>query len=238
MPSTETVFQKTGENTMVVNLGPQHPSTHGVLRVICELEGETIIGCKCVIGYLHTGMEKEAEYQQYHKCVVMTDRMDYLNANGTNLAHALAVEKLLECEIPKRAQYLRVILAELSRVASHLVWLGTHGLDLGAMTPYFYVWQQREYILDMFEMFSGVRMMPSWIVPGGLRGDMPEGFPQKLYTFLDAFLPELAIVENLLVENPIWKGIRRLATRRMPPAKRCSMRGTRTTSFDAATPIS
>jgi NADH-quinone oxidoreductase subunit D len=205
MPSTETIFQKIGENTMVVNLGPQHPSTHGVLRVICELEGEVIVSCKCVIGYLHTGMEKEAEYQQYNKCVVMTDRMDYLNANGNNLAHALAVEKLLDCEIPKRAQYLRVILAELSRIASHLVWLGTHGLDLGAMTPYFYVWQQREYILDLFEMFSGVRMMPSWIVPGGLRGDMPEGFEGKLRTFLDNFIPELTIVENMLVENPIWK---------------------------------
>jgi NADH-quinone oxidoreductase subunit D len=161
---------------MVVNMGPQHPSTHGVLRVICELEGETIVKCKSVIGYLHTGMEKEAEYQQYMKCVVMTDRMDYLNANGNNLAHALAVEKLLGCEIPRRGSYLRVILAELSRLASHCVWLGTHGLDLGAMTPFFYVMQQREYILDMFEMFSGVRMMPSWIVPGGLRGDMPEGF--------------------------------------------------------------
>ena len=205
MPSTETVFQKIGEHTMVVNLGPQHPSTHGVLRVICELDGETIVKCKCVIGYLHTGMEKEAEYLQYQKCVVMTDRMDYLNANGNNLAHALAVEKLLECEVPKRAQYLRVILAELSRIASHLVWLGTHGLDLGAMTPYFYVMQQREYILDLFEMISGVRMMPSWIVAGGLRGDMPDGFAQRLVKFLDGFIPELDMVENLLVENPIWK---------------------------------
>ncbi len=205
MPSTETVFERTGENTMVVNMGPQHPSTHGVLRVVCELDGETIVQCKCVIGYLHTGMEKEAEYQQYSKCVVMTDRMDYLNANGNNLAHALAVEKLLECEIPRRAQYLRVILAELSRVASHLVWLGTHGLDLGAMTPYFYVWQQREYILDLFEMISGVRMMPSWIVPGGLRGDIPEGFEPKLREFMANFGPELTIVENMLVENPIWK---------------------------------
>jgi NADH-quinone oxidoreductase subunit D len=138
MPSTETIFERVGENTMIVNMGPQHPSTHGVLRVITELDGENIVQCKCVIGYLHTGMEKEAEYQQYQKCVVMTDRMDYLNANGNNLAHALAVEKLLECEIPKRAQYLRVILAELSRVASHLVWLGTHALDLGAMTPFFH----------------------------------------------------------------------------------------------------
>jgi NADH-quinone oxidoreductase subunit D len=205
MPSTETIFEKTGENTMVVNMGPQHPSTHGVLRVICELEGETIVQCRAQIGYLHTGMEKEAEYQQYHKCVVMTDRMDYLNANGTNLAHALAVEKLLVCEVPKRAQYIRVILAELSRIASHLVWFGTHGLDLGAMTPYFYVWQQREYILDLFEMISGVRMMPSWIVPGGLRGDIPEGFEPKLRKFLDTFLGELAVAEGLLVENPIWK---------------------------------
>ncbi len=205
MPSTETVFQKTGENTMVVNMGPQHPSTHGVLRVICELEGEVIVQAKCVIGYLHTGMEKEAEYQQYHKCVVMTDRMDYLNANGNNLAHALAVEKLLGIEVPRRGNYLRVILAELSRLASHCVWLGTHGLDLGAMTPFFYIMQQREYVLDMFEMFSGVRMMPSWIVPGGLRGDIPDGFEAKLRKFLAEFTGELTVVENLLVENPIWK---------------------------------
>ncbi len=205
MPSTETVFQRVGENTMVVNMGPQHPSTHGVLRIICELEGEVIIKAECVIGYLHTGMEKEAEYQQYHKCVVMTDRMDYLNANGNNLAHALAVEKLLGCEIPRRGQYLRVILAELSRIASHCVWLGTHGLDLGAMTPFFYIMQQRELILDMFEMFSGVRMMPSWIVPGGLRGDMPDGFEKKLDSFLESFRRDLDVCEKLLVDNPIWK---------------------------------
>jgi len=205
MPSTETLFERIGEDTMVVNIGPQHPSTHGVLRLICELEGEVIVQCKCVIGYLHTGMEKEAEYQQYHKCVVMTDRMDYLNANGNNLAHALAVEKLLGCEIPRRGSYLRVILAELSRIASHAVWLGTHGLDLGAMTPFFYIFQQREIILDLFEMFSGVRMMPSWIVPGGLRGDMPEGFEAKLRDFLRDFPGELEVVEGLLVENPIWK---------------------------------
>lgn len=205
MPSTETVIQRVGENTMIVNMGPQHPSTHGVLRLICELDGETIVQCKCVIGYLHTGMEKEAEFQQYHKCVVMTDRMDYLNANGNNLAHALAVEKLLGCEIPKRGQYLRVILAELSRIASHCVWLGTHALDLGAMTPFFYIMQQRELILDLFEMFSGVRMMPSWIVPGGLRGDMPVGFDTRLRAFLAGFLGELKAVEDLLVENPIWR---------------------------------
>jgi NADH-quinone oxidoreductase subunit D len=205
MPSTSTVFEKTGENTMIVNMGPQHPSTHGVLRVVCELDGETIVQCKCVIGYLHTGMEKEAEYQQYQKCVTMTDRMDYLNTYGNNLAHALAVEKLLQCEIPRRGQYLRVILAELSRIASHLVWLGTHALDLGAMTPMFYAFQQRELILDLFEMMSGARMMGSWIVPGGLRGDMPDGWDGRVRSFLKGLLPEIETMEGLLVENPIWK---------------------------------
>jgi NADH-quinone oxidoreductase subunit D len=205
MPTTETVFERTGENTMVVNMGPQHPSTHGVLRLVCELEGETVVQCRCVIGYLHTGMEKEAEFQTYQKCVVMTDRMDYLNANGNNLAHALAVEKLLGIEVPRRGNYLRVILAELSRIASHCVWLGTHALDLGAMTPFFYIMQQRETVLDMFEMFSGVRMMPSWIVPGGLRGDIPPGFETKLRLFLEEFPKELDTVENLLVDNPIWR---------------------------------
>jgi len=205
MPSTETVFERKGENTMIVNMGPQHPSTHGVLRVICELEAETIVQCRVVIGYLHTGMEKEAEYQQYLKCVVMTDRMDYLNTCGTNLAHALAVEKLLDCEIPRRANYMRVIMAELSRVASHLVWLGTHSLDLGGMTPYFYAFQQREKILDLFEMISGTRLMTSWIVPGGLRGDLPPGFERHLLEFLNTFPAELETIEALLVENPIWK---------------------------------
>jgi NADH-quinone oxidoreductase subunit D len=205
MPSTETIFERVGENTMIVNMGPQHPSTHGVLRVITELDGETIVQCKCVIGYLHTGMEKEAEYQQYLKCVPMTDRMDYLNANGNNLAHALAVEQLLGCEIPKRAQYIRVILAELSRIASHLVWLGTHALDMGAMTPFFYTFQQRELILDLFEMVSGVRMMPSWIVPGGLRGDIPDEFEPRLRAFLKEFNTEMDTLEGLINENPIWK---------------------------------
>ena len=205
MPSTETIFERIGENTMIVNMGPQHPSTHGVLRVITELDGETIVQCKCVIGYLHTGMEKEAEYQQYLKCVPMTYRMDYLNANGNNLAHALAVEQLLECEIPKRAQYIRVILAELSRIASHLVWLGTHALDMGAMTPFFYTFQQRELILDIFEMVSGVRMMPSWIVPGGLRGDVPAEFEPRLRAFLKEFDTEMDTLESLINENPIWK---------------------------------
>jgi len=204
MPGTAPTIERTGENTMVVNMGPQHPSTHGVLRVILELEGETIIGLRCEIGYLHTGMEKEGEFLDYRKCLTMTDRMDYLAANSNNLAYTLSVENLLGLEIPPRGQYLRVILTELSRIASHFVWLGTHGLDLGAMTPFFYVFTEREKILDMFEMFSGVRMMPSWIIPGGLRGDMPDGFEQKLRSFLKTLPARMAEVEGLLVTNPIW----------------------------------
>jgi NADH-quinone oxidoreductase subunit D len=205
MPSTETVFERVGENTLVVNMGPQHPSTHGVLRLICEMEGETVINIEPVIGYLHTGMEKEGEYLQYLKVVTMTDRMDYMSANGNNLVYTLAVEKLLNIEVPPRGQALRVLLCELSRIASHLVWLGTSALDLGAMTPFFWCFREREKILDMFEMFSGVRMMPSWIVPGGLRGDMPEGFDKLLVPFIKEFPDALSEIEGLLVENPIWK---------------------------------
>ncbi|MCH8273741.1 MAG: NADH-quinone oxidoreductase subunit D [Armatimonadetes bacterium] len=204
MPSTETVFEKKGENTLVLNMGPQHPSTHGVLRVVLELEGETIVDLDCQIGYLHTGMEKEGEYQQYSKCVTMTDRMDYLSTNGNNLAYTLAVEKLLDIEIPPRCDALRVMLTELSRITSHCVWLGTHALDLGAMTPFFWIFREREKILDMFEMFTGVRMMCSWIVPGGLRGDMPDGFEAKLRKFLKEFPDALHEIEILLVKNPIW----------------------------------
>jgi len=205
MPSTETVFERIGENTLVVNMGPQHPSTHGVLRLICEMEGETVINIEPVIGYLHTGMEKEGEYMQYLKVVTMTDRMDYMSANGNNLVYTLAVEKLLNLEVPPRGQALRVLLCELSRIASHLVWLGTSALDLGAMTPFFWCFREREKILDMFEMFSGVRMMPSWIVPGGLRGDMPEGFENLILPFLKEFPSALSEIEGLLVDNPIWK---------------------------------
>ena len=222
MPSTSTVFEKTGENTMVVNMGPQHPSTHGVLRVICELEGETIVQCKCVIGYLHTGMEKEAEYQQYQKCVTMTDRMDYLNTYGNNLAHALAVERLLGCEIPRRGRYLRVILAELSRIASHMVWLGTHALDMGAMTPMFYSFQQRELILDLFEMMSGARMMGSWIVPGGMRGDMPEGWDRACTAGVPrrSVVPEIETLEGTAHREPDLEGahLRRWARSRRSSA--------------------
>jgi NADH-quinone oxidoreductase subunit D len=200
-----THVERTEEGTMIINMGPQHPSTHGVLRVVCELEGERIVKAECVIGYLHTGMEKEAEYLTYHKALPMTDRMDYLSANNNNLAFSLSIEKILGVEIPPRGQYLRVILAELSRLASHLVWIGTHAMDLGAMTIFFYAFREREKILDLFEMMSGVRMMPSWICPGGLRGDMPDGFEDRLRQLLKELPRAIDDIEGMLTQNPIWR---------------------------------
>lgn len=203
--ATGTTVERTEEGTMIINMGPQHPSTHGVLRIVCELEGETIVNSECIIGYLHTGMEKEAEYLQYHKCIPMTDRMDYLSANNNNLAFVLPVEKILGIEIPPRGQYLRILLCELSRVASHLVWLGTHLLDLGGMTIFFYTFREREKILDLFEMMSGVRMMPSWICVGGLRGDMPEGWETRLRALLKELPPALDEMEDIVTNNPIFR---------------------------------
>ncbi len=164
------------DSTMIVNMGPHHPSTHGVLRIVLEMDGETIVHATPHIGYVHTGIEKTIEYNCYLKAVPLTDRMDYVSGLINNAAYTLSVEKLLGVEPPPRGQALRVILMELQRIASHLVWLGTHMLDLGAMSVFFYSFQQREYILDLVEMMTGSRLMPSWIVPGGLRGDAPEGW--------------------------------------------------------------
>ena len=155
--------------TMVVNMGPQHPSTHGVLRLVLELDGEIITRATPHIGYVHTGIEKTMEFNTYMKAVTLTDRMDYVSAHINNAAYTLSVEKLLGIEIPPRGKYLRMLLMEIQRIASHMVWLGTHCLDIGAMTIFFYAMQEREKCLDLTEMMSGVRMMPSWIVPGGLR---------------------------------------------------------------------
>jgi len=193
------------DQTMVVNMGPQHPSTHGVLRVVLELDGEIIARATPHIGYVHTGIEKTMEYNTYLKAVTLTDRMDYVSAHINNAAYTLAVEKLLGIEPPPRGQYLRVMMMELQRIASHLVWLGTHCLDIGAMTIFFYAFQQREKILDMTEMMSGVRMMPSWIVPGGLRGDAPEGYLERGKAFCDDFPRAMAEIEDLLNANPIWR---------------------------------
>ncbi len=193
------------DQTMIVNMGPQHPSTHGVLRIVLELDGELIVHATPHIGYVHTGIEKEMEYQTYLKAVTLTDRMDYLSAHINNAAYTLSVEKLLGIEVTPRAQYLRVMLMEMQRIASHMVWLGTHALDIGAMTIFFYAFQQREKLLNMTESMSGVRMMPSWIVPGGLRGDTPLGWLERGKEFCDDFPRALQELENLLDSNPIWR---------------------------------
>jgi len=193
------------DSTMVINMGPQHPSTHGVLRVVLELDGETIVNAVPHMGYVHTGIEKEGEHQTYMKAVTITDRMDYLSAHINNLSYTLSVEKLLDIVPTQRCQYLRVILTELQRIASHLVWLGTHALDIGAMTVFFFAFREREKILDINEMMSGVRMMPSWIVPGGLRGDAPEGWIERVKAFIDDFPRRVDEYETLVDQNPIWR---------------------------------
>ncbi|HOM81999.1 MAG TPA: NADH-quinone oxidoreductase subunit D, partial [Armatimonadota bacterium] len=161
--TTDSLTPEIRTETMVLNMGPQHPSTHGVLRLVLELDGETVVRCVPHLGYLHTGFEKTYEDKTYHQCIPITDRMDYLAPLSNNLAFCLAVEKLLGIEAPERAQYLRVILVELQRICSHLVWLGTHSLDLGAVTPFWYTFRERDQILDLFEELSGVRMMTSYI---------------------------------------------------------------------------
>src|SRR5712691_7182660 len=189
---------------MTLNMGPQHPSTHGVLRIVLELEGETIVKAEPDIGFLHTGIEKECEQKTWQQVVTLTDRVDYLSNLSNNLVYALAVEKLLQLEMPARVQWMRVMLAELARVNSHLVWLGTHALDIGAMTVFFYCFREREDILRLFEMFSGQRMMTSYIRPGGLALEPPRGWEKAVRKFNDALPGRIDQYENLLNANPIW----------------------------------
>jgi NADH-quinone oxidoreductase subunit D len=189
---------------MTLNMGPQHPSTHGVLRIVLELEGETIISAAPDIGFLHTGIEKEFEQKNWQQAVTLTDRVDYLANLSNNLVYALAVEKLLQIEIPARAQWTRVMMTEFSRLNSHLVWLGTHALDIGAMTMFFYCFREREDILRIFEMFSGQRMMTSYIRIGGLALEPPRGWQQVVGKFIRAFPSKVDEYEELLNANPIW----------------------------------
>jgi NADH-quinone oxidoreductase subunit D len=191
-------------DTMLLNMGPQHPSTHGVLRLLLELDGEKIISCVPDLGFLHTGIEKSMESKSYEKVLVMTDRMDYLNNLGNNLCYCLAIEKLVDLDVPERAQVVRVLLTELQRVASHLVWLGTHALDLAAMSVFLYCFREREVILDIFEMCSGQRMMTSYFRPGGLWRDLPEGFEEAVRNFLELFPARLKQYEDLLTNNPLY----------------------------------
>jgi NADH-quinone oxidoreductase subunit D len=195
---------ETDQETMTINMGPSHPSTHGVLRLVLELNGETVVRCTPHIGYLHTGIEKTMENLSYYKALVLTDREDYLSNLCNNLAYSLAVEKLLEVEIPIKGQYMRVLLNELERIASHMLWLGTHCLDIGAMSVFFYTWQDRDLILEIKEHLSGVRTKTSWICPGGLRGDAPTGWMARVKAFLDYFPKRIKLYEGLLTNNPIW----------------------------------
>jgi len=190
--------------TMLLNMGPQHPSTHGVLRLLLELDGEIVINCIPDIGFLHTGIEKNMEAKTYEKAAVMTDRLDYLNNLGNNLAYCLAIEKLTELDVPPRAQVIRVLLTELQRIASHLVWLGTHALDLAAMSVFLYCFREREIILDIFEMCSGQRMMTTFFRQGGLWRDVPAEFEDAVRQFLRLFPARIDEYEALLTKNPIF----------------------------------
>src|SRR5579864_2053722 len=200
-----TVQTATGaEQTMVLNMGPQHPSTHGVLRVLLELDGENIIKADVDIGYLHTGIEKTAEALTYSQAITITDRMDYLAPLSNNLVYCLAVEKLLGLEVPKRAQYIRVLLTELTRIGSHLVWLGTHAIDMGAMSVFLYCFREREEILKIFERFAGQRMMTSYIRIGGVALEPPAGWREMVSRFLKMMPSRVDDYETLLTENRIW----------------------------------
>ena len=200
-----TVETATGPGkTMVLNMGPQHPSTHGVLRVLLELDGETVVKATPDVGYLHTGIEKSCEAKTYSQAITLTDRIDYLAPLSNNLGFCLAVEKLLGLEAPKRAQYIRVLLTELTRIQSHLVWLGTHAIDLGAMSVFLYCFREREEILNIFELVSGQRMMTSYFRIGGLALEPPAGWLKSVGRVIQMLPSRIDEYEALLTENRIW----------------------------------
>jgi NADH-quinone oxidoreductase subunit D len=193
------------EDTMELNMGPQHPSTHGVLRLVLELDGEVVTVCKPDIGFLHTGFEKDFERHNYQQCIPYTDRMDYLSPLFNNLGFSLAAERLLGIEVPPRAQYLRVIMCELTRIASHLLWYGTTALDLGATTPFLYGWRDREKLLDINELISGVRMHTSFIRVGGLLADVPDEFFGLVAEVINTFPRRIDEHHLIITKNPIFR---------------------------------
>ena len=208
------VLEPGQDRTMILNMGPQHPSTHGVLRVLLEIDGETIVRIMPDIGFLHTGIEKTCEAKFYQQVVPLTDRIDYLCPLTNNLCYVLAVEKLLGLEIPAKAQWMRVLMNELTRINSHLVWLGTHALDIGAMTVFLYCFREREEILKLFEAISGQRMMTSYFRVGGVALEPPLDFFDRVRHFAGYFPSRVDEYENLLTGNPIWmmrtKGVARM----------------------------
>jgi len=191
--------------TMTVNMGPQHPSTHGVLRLVMELDGEVVQSVMPTIGYLHTGIEKTAEQKKWQQVIPLVERMDYLGAQSNSLSYALAVEKLLGLEMPQRVKDIRVLLAELQRIASHLIWIGTHGLEIGAVSMLFYAVRERELLLNINELIAGFRFFPSYIRIGGLREDLPRGFHDTVNAFLDRFPTKIDEFEGLLTKNDIYR---------------------------------
>lgn len=205
IPGQFEVLDQTLDSQMTLSMGPQHPSTHGVLRLDLRLDGELVLKAIPDIGYLHTGMEKLFEYKKYQQGIVITDRMDYLNPLGNNLAYVMAAEKLLGLEIPERAQVIRVLFCELQRIASHMVWLGTSCLDMGAMTPFWYCFKEREKILNIIESASGGRMTPSYFRIGGLMMDLPAGFENRVRQFLDDFPAAQNTFDTLVTGNTIWQ---------------------------------
>jgi len=191
--------------TMTVNMGPQHPSTHGVLRLVMELDGEVVQSVMPTIGYLHTGIEKTAEQKKWQQVIPLVERMDYLAAQSNSLAYALSVEKLLGLEMPQRVKDIRVLIAELQRIASHLIWIGTHGLEIGAVSMLFYAVRERELLLNINELIAGFRFFPSYIRIGGLREDLARGFHTQVKEFLDRFPAKIDEFEGLLTKNDIYK---------------------------------
>jgi NADH-quinone oxidoreductase subunit D len=191
--------------TMTVNMGPQHPSTHGVLRLVLELDGEVIKSVMPTIGYLHTGIEKTAEQKKWQQVIPLVERMDYLGAQSNSLSYALSVEKLLGLEMPARVNDIRVLIAELQRLASHLIWLGTHAMEIGAVSMLFYAIRERELLLNINELIAGFRFFPSYIRVGGLREDLPRGFHEAVNAFLDRFPAKLDEFEGLLTKNDMFR---------------------------------
>ena len=192
-------------NELVINMGPQHPSTHGVLRVVLRLDGERVTGCDVVIGYLHRGVEKLCEQRDWAQIVLITDRMDYVAAASNNLGYCETVEKLMSLEVPRRAQYIRTILAELQRLASHCIWVGTHAMDIGAMTVFLYAFRERELILDLFEEYCGARLTYNAMRIGGLPLDIPPGWDKKVRELCDVVDEKVVEYEELLTRNRIWR---------------------------------
>jgi NADH-quinone oxidoreductase subunit D len=189
---------------MTVNMGPQHPSTHGVLRLVLELSGESVVSADTTVGFLHTGIEKTAEQKKWQQVIPLVERTDYLGAQSNSLAFAMSVERLLGVELPQRVRDIRVLIAELQRITSHLVWLGTHGLEIGAVSVMMYCFREREQLLNINEMLAGFRMFPSYLRIGGLREDLPNGFHDAVKMFLDKFPSKLDEYEKLLTKNQVW----------------------------------